>query len=133
VKSTKKGLEVGHRGLDLLAKLVGHFRVLPLSCLEGPLDGSMDLVSGLERLVESGLDVKLERRRLQAGSLQILSAHQRSRRTVFVPSKAGSGDVGDPLGVMTFSIRDTQRLGLVKVPLPLFKSDRTVPRPFFFE
>jgi len=133
VKSTKKGLEVGHRGLDLLAKLVGHFRVFPLSCLEGPLDGGVDLVSGQERLVESVLDVKLERRRLQAGSLQILSTHQRSRRAVFVPSKAGSGDVGGPLGVMTFSIRGTQRLGLVEVPLPLVESGRTVPRPFFFE
>jgi hypothetical protein len=133
VNFPKEGLEVGYRSLDLLAQLIGHRRVIPLGRLERPLECGVGLLRGQEGLLKGGVDFVLERGRLRTSRLQILSAHQRNRRAVFVPSKASSGKICSPLGVMAVAIRGALLLGLVKVPLPLVEGSRAVPCPFVFE
>jgi hypothetical protein len=107
--------------------------VFALGRLKGPLEGGVGLLCGQHRLVECPLDVLLERGRLRAGCLKILSSHQRSRRTVFVASKAGGGSVCGPLCVLAFTIRRAQCFGLALVQAPLFENGLAVPRTFVLE
>ena len=93
---------------------------------KGPLKGGVDLLSGQHRLVECILDIALKRGRLRAGGLEVLGSHQGRRRTIFVTSKASSGNVGGTLRVLACTILRAQCLGLALVHAPLLESGLAV-------